>query len=57
MICWKPYYPQIKRQHLILFFYKGLVILIALPSAPFKESIECSQSEYHVFVNISLLGC
>lgn len=39
------------------FFYKGLVILIALHSGPFKESVECSQFQYHVFINISLLDC
>lgn len=39
-----------------IFFYKGLVILIALHSRPFKESVEWSQFEYHVFVNIFLLA-
>lgn len=39
------------------FFNKGIVILIDLYSGPFKERVECSQFEYHVFVNISLLEC
>lgn len=41
----------------LFFFNKGIVILIDLYSGPFKERVECSQFEYHVFVNISLLEC